>query len=214
MRDSDVIIRKERQEDFRRTEEVAREAFWNLYVPGASEHYLIHRMRTHEDYLAELSFVAEVDGQVEGGIFYTRSGIVTAHGRVPTVSFGPVFVAPRLQKQGLGRMLISRSLRHAQVMGFSAVLLLGHPQHYAPYGFCGGRTYGICMPDGKYYVGLLALPLREHALDDCRGHAGFSPVLYAEEKDVQAFDATFSPREKRVLPSQREYERICAMLDE
>ena len=61
-----IIVRNEEPKDHRRTEEVAREAFWNLYFPGAAEHYVVHKMRSHPDFIQELAFVIEVDGTVEG----------------------------------------------------------------------------------------------------------------------------------------------------
>ena len=46
-----IIVRNEEPKDHRRTEEVAREAFWNLYFPGATEHYVVHKMRAHPDFI-------------------------------------------------------------------------------------------------------------------------------------------------------------------
>ena len=64
-----IVVRNEETKDYRRTEEVAREAFWNLYFPGAAEHYVVHQMLSHTDFIPELAFVIEVDGIVEGAIF-------------------------------------------------------------------------------------------------------------------------------------------------
>jgi len=36
-------IRLEREEDFRDTEVLTREAFWDLYRPGCVEHLLVHK---------------------------------------------------------------------------------------------------------------------------------------------------------------------------
>lgn len=208
-----IVIRNEQVEDYRRTEEVAREAFWNLYFPGATEHYVVHKMRSHPDFIKELAFVIEVDGIVEGAIFYTHSKVVTPTGDISTVSFGPVFISPQYHRQGLGRKLITHSIKKAQEMGYSAITTLGYPYHYEPYGFRGGKKYGISMPDGKYYIGLLVLPLREHALDGISGYAVFSDALEAEEADVLTFDASFPEKEKQVLPCQQEYEIACGMVD-
>ena len=210
----EIVIRKEREEDCRRTEEVARDAFWNLYRPGAEEHYVVHRIRQHPDFLPELSFVIEVDGLVQGGIFYTRSGIVTERGIFPTVSFGPVFIAPAHHRQGLGRMLITHSITEARRRGHAAILTLGYPHHYRPYGFQGGKRFGITLADGKYHIGLLILPLQEGALDGVHGHVEFSRALDADPGEAEAFDAAFPFREKRVLPCQNIYEETCAMLEE
>ncbi len=134
-----IVVRNEETKDYRRTEEVAREAFWNLYFPGAAEHYVVHQMRSHTDFIPELAFVIEVDGIVEGAIFYTHSKIVTEQGEFPTISFGPVFISPKYHRQGLGRNLITHSIQKAKEMGYSAILILGYPYHYEPYGFCGGK---------------------------------------------------------------------------
>lgn len=135
-----IVVRNEETKDYRRTEEVAREAFWNLYFPGAAEHYVVHQMRSHTDFIPELAFVIEVDGIVEGAIFYTHSKIVTEQGEFPTISFGPVFISPKYHRQGLGRNLITHSIQKAKEMGYSAILILGYPYHYEPYGFCGGKN--------------------------------------------------------------------------
>ena len=111
-----IIVRNEEPKDHRRTEEVAREAFWNLYFPGAAEHYVVHKMRSHPDFIQELAFVIEVDGTVEGAIFYTHSKVVTPDGEFPTISFGPVFISPKYHRQGLGRKLITHSIEIAKEM--------------------------------------------------------------------------------------------------
>ena len=40
-----TIIRLEKKEDWRETENLIREAFWNVYRPGCSEHYVMHVLR-------------------------------------------------------------------------------------------------------------------------------------------------------------------------
>ena len=56
---SDVIIRLETEQDYRAVEEMTRESFWNVYKPGADEHYYAHTMRNHPDYIPELDYVLE-----------------------------------------------------------------------------------------------------------------------------------------------------------
>ena len=43
-----IKIRNEKTSDYKIVEEITREAFYNLYIPGCVEHYLIHIMRDHE----------------------------------------------------------------------------------------------------------------------------------------------------------------------
>ena len=73
-------IRNERKEDYSIVEEITRKAFYNVYVPGCMEHYLVHVMRDHEDFIPELDFVLERDGQVIGNIMYTKAKLTDEDG--------------------------------------------------------------------------------------------------------------------------------------
>ncbi|WP_217587160.1 GNAT family N-acetyltransferase [Lentibacillus saliphilus] len=210
-----INIRREEPKDYRIVEEVAREAFWNLYFPGAHEHYVVHKMREHADFIKDLAFVIEVDGKIEGAIFYTHSKIVSKDNEeYETISFGPVFISPEHHRKGLGRELITYSIKAAKEMGYRAILTLGYPYHYEPYGFLGGKRYNISMPDGKFYKGLLVLPLYEGALDYTSGHVVFSDALEVSEDAVEEFDKSFPPKEKKYQESQDEYEATISLLDE
>lgn len=210
-----IQVRNEIPQDNRTVEEIARDAFWNLYFPGCHEHFVVHQMRKHPDFIKDLAFVIQVDGKVQGAIFYTHSKIVGNNGEeIPTISFGPVFIAPQYHRQGLGRILITHSIAAAKKMGYKAITTLGYPYHYEPYGFVGGKKYGISMEDGKFYKGLLVLSLYEGALDGVSGVAKFSEVLDTTNEEVDDFDSSFPYKEKFVLPCQEEYEIACAMLDE
>lgn len=210
-----INIRNEEPKDYRRVEEVAREAFWNLYFPGASEHCVVHKMRNHSDFIKDLAFVIEIDGKVEGAIFYTYSKIVSNDNiAYETISFGPVFVSPEYHRKGIGRKLITHSIEVAKEMGYRAIITLGYPYHYEPYGFLGGKKYNISMEDGRFYKGLLVLPLYEGSLNNISGYALFSEVLDVTEEEVIEFDKTFPFKEKKHQESQDEYEIACKMLDE
>lgn len=209
-----IVIRKESFNEFRIVESIARDAFWNLYFPGAHEHYVVHKMRSHPDFIKELSFVIEVDGKIEGAIFFTRSKIVSNEGiEYETISFGPVFISPSYHRLGLGKKLIEYSIQKAKDMGYRAIITLGYPYHYECYGFLSGKRYNISMDDGKYYVGLLVLPLYSNALKNISGHAIFSDVFDVSEKDVDEYDKHFPNKEKKYEKSQTEYENAIALLD-
>ncbi len=210
-----IKIRHENKNDYRAVEEVAREAFWNLYFPGAAEHAVVNKMRNSKDFIPELTFVIEVDGQIAGAIFYSHSKIVGSDNKeYDTISFGPVFISPRYHRMGLGRKLITHSIEEAKKLGHRAILTLGYPYHYEPYGFVGGKKYNISMEDGKFYKGLLVLPLYEGALDNISGYAAISEDLDATEEEIEEFDKTFPYKEKKVQDSQIEYENTIGLLDE
>ena len=88
-----VTIRNETEADYPRVEDLTRRAFYNLYVPGCHEHYLVHIMRDHRDFLPELSFVLELDGEIAGSILYTRASLEGKNGqRKDILTFGPLCV--------------------------------------------------------------------------------------------------------------------------
>ena len=211
----EIKIRNERPDDHRHVEEITRDAFWNLYIPGCDEHFLVHKMRHHPDFIPELGFVIEADGEVVGSIFYTHSKVVSKDNEEHKVlTFGPVSIKPSMHRKGLGFKLISYSIKVAKDLGYDAILILGYPYHYEPYGFTGAVNYNISMADGNYYKGLMALPLGENALKNVSGCVYFSDVFEMSSIDVDEFDKTFAYKEKRVVESQKEYEIASSMLDE
>ena len=70
---TDITIRLETPSDYRAVEELTREAFWNVYKPGADEHYFVHTMRSHPDFIPDLAFVLEKDSKIIGNIMYTKA---------------------------------------------------------------------------------------------------------------------------------------------
>ena len=88
---NNLTIRLETEKDYRAVEELIREAFWNVYKPGADEHYFVHTMRSHPDFIPELAFVLEKDGEIIGNIMYTKSWLEDEEGNIlPPFSFLPV----------------------------------------------------------------------------------------------------------------------------
>ena len=72
---NNVIIRKETEQDYYATELMTMRAFWNRHGPGCNEHLLVNKLRSADEYLPELSRVAELDGKVAGAIFYSRAKV-------------------------------------------------------------------------------------------------------------------------------------------
>ena len=65
---NNINLRKETKEDYHATELMTMRAFWNLHGPGCNEHLLVNKLRGAEEYLPELSRVAELDGKIVGRI--------------------------------------------------------------------------------------------------------------------------------------------------
>ena len=199
----DILIKNETEADYRTVEEVTREAFWNLYVPGCSEHYFVHVIREHPDFIRELDYVAVVDGRIVGNVMYTRASLTDEAGEVLAIaSFGPISVLPRYQRQGIGSRLIQHSLQTARDLGYKVVAIYGDPHNYCKHGFRNGKDLAISNDNGDYPNGLLALELEKGVLAGHRWRFQTSPVFECDEHDVEEFDKRFPPEEKGYQYSQ------------
>ncbi len=207
-----ILIRQECATDYRTVEESTREAFWNVHVPGCSEHLLVHRLRDHEDFIPELDFVAVVGDDLVGNIMYSRGRVTCADGGEHSVlTLGPVSVLPKYQRQGVGSALIEHSIRAARAMGYEAILIYGDPEYYHRFGFCPAEAFSITNAEGRFHPALQALELRAGVLAGIRGGFCESPVYHLDEKEVAAFDASFPPKEKFVTESQRAFARFAGL---
>ena len=139
-------IRNERAADHKTVEDITRKAFYNVYVPGCMEHYLVHIMREHEDFVPELDLVAELDGEIIGNIMYTKAKLTDSQGEEKEIlTFGPVSILPRYQRKGYGKMLIEESLERAVRLGYDAVVIFGSPANYVSCGFECCKKYNVCV---------------------------------------------------------------------
>ena len=208
MKDS-VVIRPEMEKDYRAVEELTREAFWNVYKPGADEHYFVHKMRTHPDFIPELAFVLELDGRIVGNIMYTRAWLEDENGRrKEIVSCGPLCVDPAFQRHKLGKVLIEHSFAAARKMGYDVNVNFGNPGNYMSRGFVSCKRKNVCAFGwGNYPTALLVAELVPGALDGTPWM--FIPSTAADccedAAAVEAFDAFFPPKEKAWAPSQEEF---------
>lgn len=199
---NNVVIRLEQPSDYRTVEELTRDAFWDVYKPGCDEHLVAHRLRAHPDFIPELDFVALGGNEIVGNIMYSRAALVQPDGtRFPIVIFGPLSVRPDYQRRGVGAALVRHSLEKAKEMGFAGVALTGSPDYYPRFGFRSGRDFGITDAEGNGSDYLMAMPLAAGTLP--AGALTESEVFFSiTSEDVEAFDASFPPREKHRLPGQ------------
>lgn len=201
-----ITIRNERETDYKTVEEITRKAFYNIYVPGCVEHYLVHIMRGHEDFIPELDFVLELDGQVVGNIMYTKSKLVDESGtEKEIITFGPICIAPEHQRKGYGKMLMEHSFKQAVSMGYDVIVIFGSPSNYVSSGFECCKKHHVCLEGGKYPAAMMVKELTEGALDGRKWFYYDSPVMAISEEDAQQYDDTLEKMEKKHLPSQEDF---------
>lgn len=199
-------IRNEKETDYKLVEDITRKAFYNMYIPGCIEHYLVHIMRGHEDFIPELDFVLELGGKVIGNIMYTKAELTDEEGsKKEIVTFGPVSVLPEHQRNGYGKMLIEHSLNRAAELGYEAVVIFGSPSNYVSSGFKCCKKYNVCVEKGKYPAAMLVKELKPGTLDGRLWFYSDSPVMSIDEGKAREFDDSLEKMEKRWMPSQEEF---------
>ena len=206
MNTNDDTIRLEKPEDYREVENLVREAFWNVYRPGCSEHFVIHVLRDDPAFVKELDFVMERDGALIGQNMFMRTVIEADDGRsIDVLTMGPIGITPALKRHGYGKKLLDCSLEKATAMGFGAVLFEGNIGFYGKCGFSYSRNFGIRyhdLPEGADDSFFLCKELIPGYLDGITGVYQTPRGYYVDDADVEEFNKGFPPKVKLRLPGQ------------
>ena len=206
MDNKNYIIRHETNDDYRETENLIRESFWNVYRPGCSEHYVIHLLRDDSLFVKELDFVMEQDGKLIGQNMFMKAIIDADDGMVIDVlTMGPICITPELKRKGYGKVLLDYSLEKAAGMGFGAVLFEGNIEFYGKSGFDYASKFGIRyhdLPEDADASFFLCKELIPGYLNDVTGVYLTPAGYYVDDADAEEFDKSFPPKEKLKLPGQ------------
>lgn len=199
-------IRNEKKEDYRAVENLIRESFWNVYRPGCLEHYVIHKLRDDVDFIPELSFVMELDGEIIGQNMFMKANIKADDGRdVPIMTMGPICIAPEFKGKGYGKILLDYSLERAREYGCQALCFEGNINFYGKSGFTFASNFGIRyhgLPDGEDASFFLCKELEEGYLDGVTGEYATPKGYFVDENEAEEFDKNFPKKEKLKLPGQ------------
>ena len=206
MNKNDYIIRLEKKEDHTKVENLVREAFWNVYRPGCLEHYVLHTMRNAVDFVEELDFVMEKDGEIIGQNVFVKANIKTDDGRViPIMTMGPICIAPIYKRQGYGKILLDYSLEKAAEFGAGALCFEGNIDFYGKSGFTYASEFGIRyhgLPEGEDVSFFLCKELKAGYLSGITGEYATPQIYFVDEKEADTFDKGFPYKEKLKLPGQ------------
>lgn len=209
----EILLRPELPADYRETENVTREAFWNRYAPGCCEHYLLHILRDAPGFVPELDLVAVHEGRIVGNVACMKGVVEGDDGnRYEVLTLGPLSVLPSFQGRGIGSRLIERTIASARTTGFRAMLLCGDPDYYARLGFLPAERFAIRTADDSYAAALQVFCLQPGALSGIRGRYREDAAYGVDEAAVAAFDREFAPKEKLSgTPSQKRFEELVAL---
>lgn len=201
-----IKVRNEKESDYRTVEEITRKAFYNLYVPGCVEHYLVHIMRSHEDFIPELDFVIEKDGQVIGNVMYTKAKLTNENNEEKEIlTFGPVSILPKYQRMGYGKILLEHSFEKAKELGYDTIVIFGNPGNYVSRGFKSCKKYNVYLENGRFPSAMLVKELNKDVLSGQKWIYKDSPVMNIKEEDAEKFDMNFEKIKKEYRTSQEEF---------
>ena len=165
----EIAIRLEEEKDYRTTEELTREAFWNHHVPGCDEHLLLHNLRSRDEFIKELDFVALYNNIIAGNIVYVKTKVKNKDAEHSVITFGPLSVLPEYQSKGIGSTLVKHTINLAKKMKYKAIIIYGDPEYYKRFGFKESKEYRITNENGLYPAALLVMELYTGALQGIEG---------------------------------------------
>lgn len=205
-----IELRQEMPCEYKETENVIREAFWNHYTPACNDHYLIHIMRNCHSFVPELDIVAVEKGKIVGNSMCLKSYIAGDDGNnYEVLSLGPIGVLPAYQCKGIGRMLIARTKEIARQMRFRGILLCGDPNYYTKQGFVVAEKFKIRNEKNMYADALHACELYEGAFNNIEGCYYEDAIYNVDENCVKEFDKQFPNKEIIYgTPTQRRFEMM------
>ena len=129
-------IRSEQPKDYREVENLTREAFWNVYRPGCTEHYVLNQYRPNPDFISELDLVMEEDNRIIGHIMFSKAEIILDNGtHFPSWTFGPISIHPDYKRKGYGLKLLNDALEKAKEIGIGLLQMEGNIEFYKHAGF-------------------------------------------------------------------------------
>ncbi len=137
-----IVIRREQPGDSEAISSILESAF-----EGSVESQLVNQLRVNQ--ATELSWVAELNGEVVAQILYTPSQIHSPSGSgeetqcLNGLGLAPLSVLPKYQNQGIGSLLMEETLKELENNEHDFIIVLGHPNFYKKFGFTPAVEYNV-----------------------------------------------------------------------
>lgn len=198
-----ILIRKEKEEEYFTVENVIREAFWNVYKPRCDEHLMVHQLRQSKDFIPELDLIAECDGKIVGNIICSRCLVINdekdTENRQKVIAIGPIGVLPEYQKRGIGGSLIQAVKEKATQMGLSGIVLYGDSQYYHRFGFVNAEKYKLRTPQNTNFEEFMAFELSLGSLQNISGRCYESEAFEIDMNNLNEFEKRFIKKKDSAL---------------
>lgn len=215
-------IRLEEEKDYLKVENLVRDAFWNVYRPGAYEHYIVHNLRDDSSFIKDLAYIIEENDEIIGHINYSNGrlnlykenrygvDIKVSEGSGKATVLGPIAIDSEYQSNGYGSKLIRHTLKLAEDMNIPFIFVIGDEDYYSRFGFESASKYNLYLEgtdteDENPFFMIKILNGNENTLKNLDYDKGifYNPEVFdVDEKMVDEFDENFEYKEKKVLEGQ------------
>ena len=106
----DLVIRLEKEDEYRKVENLVRNSFWNVYV--------LDQLRNDSAFVPELDFVMLLNGEIIGQNMFMRAEITADDGRsIRVMTMDPICIKNELKRKGYGKILLDYSLQKVAELG-------------------------------------------------------------------------------------------------
>ena len=199
-------IRLENENDYLEVENLVRNAFWNIYRPGAWEHYIVHNLRDDPSFVKELAYVIKKDDKIIGHINYSYGTIDYDDGKSERgLILGPISIDENYQNQGYGSKLIRYTLNIIEDESIPFVCVVGDDNYYRRFGFESASKYNMFLEgtDHDDECPFFMIKIFDKDEINCKEATFSNPdVFNVCESDVDEFDKKFEYKQKKVQEGQ------------
>jgi len=140
---SELVLRAESAADREAVRAVVAASFGADEVPA-----LLDDLRTSSVWL-DLSFVAELEGEVVAHVALTRAWVDAPAGAAEVLFLGPLSVRPDRAHAGIGTALVSQAIEALAGRDEPLVFVVGDPGYYSRFGFVQGDLLGFRPPSAR-----------------------------------------------------------------
>jgi putative acetyltransferase len=170
-----IRIRAEKHDDYKNIHTVVEEAFGK---EGQNVAELVTLIRNSDNYIPELSFVAEVKGKIVGHIMLSHLNLQDENGLHQVVTLSPLAVAPKMQKKGVGSALIEVAIKKADEFLEPMIVLEGSPAFYSRFGFKPAVSIGVTidLPHWAPEEAAMVYPLSAYKAE-IKGKVAYPPAF-------------------------------------
>ncbi len=204
-------IRLEQPKDYREVENLTREAFWNIYRPGCTEHFVLNQYRNNPDFIPELDFILEEDGKIIGHVMFSKAKIILdspLKGELEGATFGPISIHPDYKRKGYGLKLLQYSLEKAREMSIGVICMEGNIDFYKHAGFQLASSLKIHYhgepkeAEVPYFLAQELIPGYLGGIEGTYHTPQGYFVAMEKEEEFEQYEATFPAKEKKFQEGQ------------